>query len=249
MKLPARLNRRAAATPGDPALAAQTRDARDLEHLRLLLAFTLAPDSNCIDVGAHAGIVLRQFLHYAPDGSHIAYEPLPALHAELVSAFPGVDVRRAALSNRRGEAEFTHVPELPAYSGFRERTYPRAAETERFTVRVEDIDSSLPPGYVPTLIKIDVEGAELEVLEGGAGTIGAHRPIVFFEHGRGAAEHYATAPGAVHDLLRELGLRIFDIDGNGPLGRGEFEVSFERGAVWTYVAHAGITPRHARARP
>lgn len=210
-----------------------------MQHVRLLLAFTLSADANCIDVGAHAGAVLRELVRYAPNGRHIAFEPLPTMYGQLSAEFPTVDVRRAALSNRRGETSFTYVPELPGYSGFRERTYPRHVQTQEITVPVIDLDSALPPGYVPVLIKIDVEGAELEVLEGARATIGAHRPIVVFEHGRGAADHYATTPGAIHDLLfGELGLRIFDIDGGGPFDRAAFAASYERGALWTYVARA-----------
>jgi hypothetical protein len=78
----------------------------------------------------------------------------------------------------------------PAYSGFKRRDYPRAEEIETIEVRTEQLDDCLPVGYVPHLIKIDVEGAEQQVLEGAVGTIRLHKPIVIFEHGRGSAEYY-----------------------------------------------------------
>ena len=79
------------------------RDTRDNEHMRLLFAFLLAPDSNCIDVGAFRGTILAEMVRIAPRGEHIAYEPLPHMHEKLVARFPDVDVRRAALSNTTGE--------------------------------------------------------------------------------------------------------------------------------------------------
>ena len=214
------------------------RDRLDNEHLRLLLAFTLAPDSNCIDVGAHRGDVLREIVRLAPAGRHIAYEPVPDSHAALAREFPQVDVRRAALSNEAGETSFVHVRSDPAFSGLRERDYPREFEREMLTVRTEALDAVLPEDYAPRLIKIDVEGAEGLVLEGAIGTLRRHRPVVAFEHGVGGPEHYGTRPADVYRLLvDEAGLRIFDIDGNGPYRESEFDDVFDKW-MWNFVAHA-----------
>ena len=216
----------------------RARDAQDMQNLRLLLAFVLSARSNCIDVGAHSGDVLREMVRCAPHGCHIAYEPLPHLNQELVRNFPQVDVRLAALSNRSGESSFTHVKSNPGYSGFRERTYPGEERLEVITVRVEPLDTSLALDYVPTLIKIDVEGGEQQVIEGAIRTIVTHRPVIIFEHGRGAAEHYGTGPGDIYSLLcEEAGLRIFDLDGNGPYSREDLIRTFELGNRWNYVAH------------
>jgi FkbM family methyltransferase len=207
------------------------------ESLRLLLAYTLSADANCIDVGAHRGDVLREMLRVAPAGRHIAYEPLPQLAASLRERFPGVDVRSAALSDRAGEAEFVHVRSNPAYSGLRERAYPGREQLERISVRTERLDDSLPEGYVPALMKVDVEGAELQVFEGALETLDRHRPTVFFEHGEGAADRYGTTSAQVHDVLvGQAGLRIFDDRGGGPYSRDEFEAIFTA-PIWNFVAH------------
>lgn len=141
------------------------RDKRDMEHLHLLLAFTLSANSNCIDGGAHIGEVLREILRCAPKGRHIACEPLPHLNQQLVRNFPAVDVRLAALSNRFGEASFIQVRSNPGYEGFKQRTYPGEEQLEIITVRTQPIDSSLPENYVPSLIKSGVEGGEQQVIE------------------------------------------------------------------------------------
>ncbi len=41
------------------------------DSLRLLIAYSLPHDANCIDVGAHDGDVLREILRVAPQGWHI----------------------------------------------------------------------------------------------------------------------------------------------------------------------------------
>jgi hypothetical protein len=104
-------------------------------------------------------------------------------------------------------------------------------------VLVEDLDSSLPRDYVPALIKVDVEGAEQQVIEGGIRTIATHRPIVVFEHGSGAAPAYGTKPQDIFELLAvEAGLRIFDLDRNGLYDGDSFAQAFEAGERWNFVA-------------
>jgi FkbM family methyltransferase len=213
------------------------RDRLDNEHLRLLLAFSLSADSNCIDVGCHRGEVLREMVRLAPLGRHIAYEPVPASYAQLAAEFPTVDVRQAAASNVEGEAEFTLVRDLTSYSGLLERDYPRPVDLEKITVRTETIDGGLPDDYLPRLIKIDVEGAERLVLEGAAETLRRHRPIVWFEHGVGGSERYGTRPADVHRLLTDVGMRIYDADGNGPYSEAAFDAVFHK-PMWNFVAHA-----------
>lgn len=82
-----------------------------------------------------------------------------------------------------------------------------------------------------------MEGAERLVIEGVIQTISKYRPIVVFECGRGSSERYGTTPCQVYQLLHvEAGLRIFDLDGNGPYTLGQFEESFARCERWNYVA-------------
>jgi FkbM family methyltransferase len=212
------------------------RDRRDNEHMRVILAASLAHDANCIDVGAHVGAVLADMVRVAPKGRHIAYEPLPHLAAALAKDFPGVDVRSAALSDRTGAASFVHVITRPGWSGFRERPYPGREQLERISVRLERLDEALPPGYVPAFIKIDVEGAEQEVLAGARKTLARYRPIVAFEHGLGSADYYGTRPEMIFAEFANASLRIFDLDGGGPYTVQDFVRVFERAERVNFLA-------------
>ena len=220
-----------------PLFPSYRRDRIDNQNLRLLMAFALTEDSNCIDIGSHKGAVLAEMVRVAPCGKHIAYEPLPFLYKYLVDHFPSVDVRHAAVSNEEGETSFTYVKNLPTHSGFRETSYPVEPQVEKMTVRTETLDGSLPAGYVPALIKIDVEGAERLVIEGAIETISKYKPIIVFEHGRVGAGHYGTQPCQIYELLYDkAGLRIFDLDGNGPYTLGQFEETYAQGNRWNFVA-------------
>jgi FkbM family methyltransferase len=214
------------------------REGIDNRHFELLLGFLLAEDSNCVDVGANEGRFLYHITQRAPRGRHIAWEPVPHLASRLHEIFPGVEVHQAAVGETRVEATpFVLVKDDPAYSGLREREYPGDYSTEQISVRVERLDDELPADYVPTLIKIDVEGGELGVLRGAAETILRHKPLIMFEHGIGASEHYGTTPGAIHDLIcGDFGMRIFDMDATGPLSREQLEELFRTGARWNYLA-------------
>jgi FkbM family methyltransferase len=181
--------------------------------------------------------VLREIVRCAPHGQHIAYEPLPELAARLAREFPEVDVRNAAVSNKTGKSDFYRVRFGSMQSGLKRREGVPASSTDTIIVKTEKLDNDLPAGYIPDLIKIDVEGGERQVIEGAIETISRHAPIVCFEHGPGAEYEYNTSPKQVYDLLvREAGLRIFDIDGYGPYSEDGFVAVFDE-PIWNFVAH------------
>jgi FkbM family methyltransferase len=224
------------------AEAVAQRDIDDMRNIRRLLAFALSTDSNCIDIGANRGGILAEMSRAAPAGRHIAFEPLPHLCDQLRQDFPTVDVHRAALSNHSGTADFAYVHgPSDGWSGLIFRPLPsgESPEVEQIEVRLEVLDEVLDPGYVPALIKIDVEGAEQQVIEGALRTLKTHRPIVIFEHGLGSANAYGTQPADIYRLLcDQAGLRIFDLDGTGPYDLAEFERTYNACERVNFVARA-----------
>ncbi len=100
-------------------------------------------------------------------------------------------------------------------------------ETKEIEVTLAPLDQILPSGYRVDLIKIDVEGAEQQVIEGAIETIRAQAPMVIFEHGVGSANVYGTGPLDIHELLVvQAGMRIFDLEGGGPYTAEAFEHAF-----------------------
>jgi hypothetical protein len=188
------------------------RMLRDEHAMRVALATALRHDGNAIDVGANQGDTLEMILAVAPDGRHIAYEPIPGLAQQLTARYPHVDVRNAACSDEAGSAQFTHVLNAPAMSGLRQR---------------EDL-----PDHATQVEQIDVR---LLVMRGAAETLARHRPFVIFEHGIGGADLYGSKPGELFDLLSDAGLRIFDLEGDGPYTRDGFEAVFTE-PIWNFLA-------------
>ena len=218
----------------EPVIA---RNRIDDLHLKLLLSFKLRPDSNCLDVGANVGIFLREIQRVAPHGHHIAYEPLPSLCAQLKHQFPEIDVRERALSNEDGQSTFVHVldPNLEGLSGLTEGWVHQDVPTESMMVTTERLDDHLPEGWLPDLVKIDVEGAERLVLEGAMRVFRLAKPTIAFEHGWNSDQDIERSEPIYKLICEDLGLRLFDMDGNGPLGPSQFLDGLR--TRWNWVAH------------
>lgn len=212
-------------------------DLRDQRLLVDALEKILEPDSDCLDVGAHEGAVLRELVRLAPEGRHVAWEPLPEYAERLRIEFPGVDVRDSALSDQPGRRSFTRVVDAPAWSGLAQRPVPGDGPLQRLQVTCERLDDVLPSGVEPAFIKVDVEGAEERVLRGAAETLVRHRPTLALEHGAGSAEFFGTTPERFHQLVcSELGYRLYGLDGDGPYDAGRFAEIFGTGERVNFLA-------------
>jgi FkbM family methyltransferase len=203
------------------------RDEQEALAMRVVFASVLRADSSYVDVGAYRGAVLRDAVRIAPGGRHLAFEPVPDLAAVVEREFPGVECRRLALGAQRGEAQFCHFREpLDGWSGLRRNPAISDAQgrPEFIGVTVSTLDEEVK-GLEPTLIKIDVEGAELDVLRGAGQLLAAARPTLILEHVASAAELYGTSSTDVFDALSGHGYEIFSLTGDGPVTRKAFGAS------------------------
>ncbi len=182
---------------------------REAIGMSAVLAAVLRGGDTYVDIGTNRGQVLREAVRIAPAGRHIAFEPIPALAAEVARSFPGVDVREKALGAQPATAEFCWLRRLDGWSGLRRNP------------EISDSAGELA-GVQPRVIKIDVEGAEVDVLEGARHVLASAQPIVIFEHVTATAALYGATPGAPWDVLHELGYEIFAVTGEGPYTREQF---------------------------
>jgi FkbM family methyltransferase len=169
-------------------------------------------DSNCIDVGCHKGEILDLMRLAAPEGKHWGFEPIPVLYEALKQKYAGTNctISSIALSNTTGTAQFNYVTSNPSYSGLLRRRYDRPNEEDTsITVQTARLDDIMPDGYRADLMKIDVEGAEMLVLQGSRQIISRSRTVVIFEHGIGASDVYGTSPEDVFNFFQSLGYGIF----------------------------------------
>jgi len=195
-----------------------------------VVAATLRNDGLYVDVGANRGQVLRDAVRVSPGARHVAFEPIPALAADLARAFPGVDCRALAIAAEPGSAEFCHFRKLDGWSGLRRNLVisDEQGDPEYISVEVSTLDAQLVD-VSPTLIKIDVEGAELSVLEGARSLLARARPLLIFEHVTSAANLYDGGSEDLWILLDAIGYEVLSVAGSGPFDRRAFVE--ERGVV------------------
>jgi FkbM family methyltransferase len=205
-----------------------------------IMGRVLRPDSNAVDVGAFEGGMLKHMIRLAPEGRHVAFEPLPDHSAALSARFPQVQVHGCALGAAPGEADYVRVLQFPALSGLTRRPDLDGRATETIRVRVETMDRMIPRDLPVSLIKVDVEGGELGVFRGARETLRKNRPIVVFECGLAAAAAGAT-PDAIHEALAEVGLLASTLRawlaGSVPLSREEFRDAVLGDHEFYFVAH------------
>ncbi|RYD57636.1 MAG: FkbM family methyltransferase [Sphingobacteriales bacterium] len=222
-----------------------TQNQRYDKQTKKIIARVCKADSNCIDVGAHKGEVLDIMLKHAPNGMHHAFEPIPDLYTKLASKYGSnkhCRVYDLALNNEKGTATFNYVVSNPSYSGLIKRKYDRPDEQDtQITVKTELLDDALPADVKIDLIKIDVEGGELRVLEGARQTLKRNKPVVIFEHGLGASDFYGSTPDKVYKLMEDCGLKISRmkdwLDGKNHLSLSEFETIYKNGSDYYFIAH------------
>jgi FkbM family methyltransferase len=206
----------------------------------------LRADSNAVDVGANKGDILAEILACAPSGTHMAFEPLPELADGLRKRFPGVDVRQVALSDEAGRVSFHRVIGHEAFSGFRRRPLPDESwKTTLIDVERERLAVLWPAERPLHFVKIDVEGAQLEVLRGAIPLLDRWKPIVVFEHGPGARKTYGTTSEDVYDLFAGCRMQLWLLEkwlARAPaLDRAEFVRQVEERINYYFVAGPPFT--------
>ncbi len=233
-----------------PELLATFYDgARQLLHeeiaIEALVPALLRRDATYVDVGTNRGQLLGSALRVAPAGRHVAFEPIPELAAELRQRFPEVEIRELALSATAGAAEFCHFKTMDGWSGLRRslEVSDERGDPEYIEVKLSTLDAELT-GRAVGLLKIDVEGAELDVLRGGRELLARVKPLVIFEHVAAAAALYGSQSASLWDTLTELDYEVFSITGCGPYARERFAASRD---IVNWLARPAPTGRLRRA--
>ena len=119
-------------------------------------------------------------------------------------------IRPFAISNKEGSTTFFADPVCGATGSLEDdhdfigKYYH--ADVIAIQVKTTTVDAEISSGALPPqLIKIDVEGHELEVLEGAQNTLRYHRPCLLFEATRNHSK--------ISEILRTLEYKLFDLDG------------------------------------
>lgn len=171
----------------------------------VLMTALTRPGDMIVEVGANIGThTIPLARHLTPAGRLVALEaqPVAAMLLEANLALNGIDWVEVHLAGGGREAgavcipaiDYEHVANLGGVS-----LIGHASEGQ---IRIETVDSL---GLTPALIKIDVEGMELDVLQGAAATIEAGRPVIYVENNPTPVEESV----AVLRWLRDFGYELY----------------------------------------
>ncbi len=160
-------------------------DTQDRQTLAVVLSHVaslgLRP-ATVIDVGAADGTFTRACRQIFPQASYVLIEPLQeftAALAELRRAVSGVSVHQVAAASRAGEVTFHVHSDLYGSSLLLENEGGQVNGTPR-TVAAVTLDELIATEGArgPFLLKLDVQGAELDVLDGAPRTLAASELVV-----------------------------------------------------------------------
>lgn len=166
-------------------------------------------ESIVFDLGANAGVYTLLSATRAAAGHVYSFEPLDRnleflrRHIEL-NRFTNCTVIPAAVHSSSGWAQFAEGP-----------TPEMAALTTGGTLRVKTValdelrqSATLP---APDLIKMDIEGNELEALHGATRLLESDRPVVY------VAAHSSNLQRDCAEFLRNLGYSVALVPGSNRL--------------------------------
>lgn len=156
------------------------------------LSSLLEPGNTCWDIGAHAGFfTILASRAVGPEGQVHSFEPSSDTAARLEwaiaeNSLDNARLHRIALAGEDGDATlFSRGSSLMA------TLVPTGSSVGSTTVPCRTIDSLAAELRIPDVIKVDVEGLELDVLAGGAATFAAGQTKALVELASPARESEA----------------------------------------------------------
>jgi FkbM family methyltransferase len=201
-----------------------------LEETRfpVVLQRLLTPTSNCVDVGCHVGSFLNEIIKLAPNGKHTAIEAVPFKANLLKKKFRNVRVLSVAVGAQNATCTFVEDIERSGYSHIMDDR-PANSGVRSYQMEMKRLDDLISERV--DLIKLDIEGAEIDALKGATNTITTWRPSILFECG--PAHDMAKAGRDRLDvyrfLTRQLNYNVFFfadfLFGKNPMTEEEFSKS------------------------
>lgn len=148
----------------------------------------LKPDAVCYDIGANIGTSSLAMAHYATDGHVYAFEPVSNTYRILTENFKRNGIENvtgvnAGVSNANGEAKIVVDRAMlgNAHQISDDQQLSATQYVDVMTLRSLDSWRAEAGAPKPDLVKIDVEGFEIEVLAGGVQTFADPDLIVIAE--------------------------------------------------------------------
>ena len=186
----------------------------DERYIVTKLRKLIKPGDTCWDIGANIGFYTCLLASQVGDnGTVIAFEPASRTYGYLkenvsLNQFTNVTAVNKGLGDKQ-EQRLLHYSEAVLAEGTASLKYADGrAASERVTL--DTIDNLIRELPAPELVKIDVEGYQLEVLRGGEHFLKTHAPLLIAEL-KDVGETNRTIFGEIEDYVANLGYQLYEI--------------------------------------
>jgi FkbM family methyltransferase len=172
------------------------------------------------DVGAHIGEHTFLASHAVGTTGEIhAFEPNPEIFFLLAAnvnsnALQTVTLNQQAVSDTCKDTTFQVFDEPSVSCLTPDRDEARKSKSKQIHVACISLDHYSKEKRVPNLIKIDVEGAELSVLEGMVNLLSiepSRSPALIFEFSPTNAQRFGYHPTRIISFLARFGFNIYSL--------------------------------------
>jgi len=200
-----------------PKIMKVTEEEKFLAHLDL-------KGQTVFDVGAFTGLFTMFFARaVGKNGKVVAFEPNPSLCNKikenlLLNNFGNVEVKQVALGRDRKKEILAFPSMIPGVGSIEEHEKARILRqkgAKTIEVKVDTIDNLIGAKKIPRpdFIKIDVQGAELDVLIGTRNTIKMCKPKILVEvHSIPYVNWRIKNVGRVVEFLMENGYSLYHVE-------------------------------------
>lgn len=170
-------------------------------------------NSVCFDIGANAGWFSLHLAQKIPGIQIHSFEPIPAVFNNFkrnltLNGFQGIHPYNLGFSNEEGVQELHFSPSLTALSSFKQ-LFPE--QTSKVKCSFTTLDNFVKNNNIRKIdfLKIDVEGAELLVIDGAKNSLHQFIPVLFLEMYEGWTSCFGYTPDELIQRLLDFGYESF----------------------------------------
>lgn len=184
-----------------------------VDHLKWLEKYNI---KTAIDIGAHTGQFAKEIRGKLPQAKIYSFEPLKDCYQELLQNMSGdknFEAYNFALGDRESKQEINRSTSSPSSSllpmeNLHEEMYPHTKGGSKEEIEVKRLDDVFKNYNLEKeiLVKIDVQGYEDKVIDGGINIISQTKiallEVSFQELYKGQALF-----GEIYDIMKKMGFR------------------------------------------
>jgi FkbM family methyltransferase len=188
------------------------------ELAQIFLSY-VTEDRDVIDVGANIGFYTVAAARKLTTGRVLAIEPTTGAHERLIrnidrnGVVDKVEVFKGLASDHIGDADMHSIPGMEEYSSIAPLVHSSVTKQsfEKSSSPVSTIDELVKARKLnPSIIKVDVEGAEGLVFAGARETIKTFRPVILSELAPELLSAFGTTPAGIIAMFDEFDYVVID---------------------------------------